>query len=141
VGKRALGWWFFAEDVGARLTTPRVDVRGSDRLVDRLVLESWLGRSGARVALTIRSSWLDSRSRARFCAIERVWRSADTVVTLRATGWIMIVSAATTLVLQPFGSLGDDGTTRLLPIGVAAAGLTLSWLAGRVSNRTAGGGS
>jgi hypothetical protein len=141
VGRRALGWWFFAEDVGARLTTPRVDVSKSDRPVDRLVLESRLGRLGARAALTIRTSWSDSRCRARLSAIESVWRSADMVVTLRATGWIMMVSAATTLILQPFGSLGDEGTTRILPMGVATAGLTLSWLAGRLSSRTGGGGS
>jgi hypothetical protein len=118
------------------LTTPRIEVSAmTDRDVERVVLESRLASIGRRAARIIRASWLDSTCRSWAIAVANDWRALDSGVTLRAIGWTMIVTAATTLLVQWLGAGRQEPTTRVLPIFVAACGLVFWWLAGRRSNR------
>ena len=78
-----------------------------------LLLESRLGAICRRAARIIRASWMDSRCRSWAIAAANDWRALDSGVTLRALGWTMLVTAATTLLVQWLGRPGP--TTRGLP--------------------------
>jgi hypothetical protein len=106
----------------------------SDRDVERLFVESRLGRFGQRVARAARASWLDSQCRVWAVATVSGWQSLDVAGALRAAGWTVAVAAATTLIVQGFGGGRQEPTTRVLPVVAAAGGLVLQWLASRRSN-------
>jgi len=63
VEKRTTAWWFLAEHVCARLTSPKTDVSQSDLEIEALLRASWLWSRGEGVAATLHAAWLDSWSR------------------------------------------------------------------------------
>jgi hypothetical protein len=106
-----------------------------DRDVERLFAESRLGWLGRRAAQAVRASWLDSRCRSWITAFAADWRPLGIGMALRAAGWLAIVAAATTLIVQRLGGTRVEPSTSVLPVVVAAGGLVLSWLGARRSAR------
>jgi hypothetical protein len=131
------GWWFLAEEAVDALTAPRTDISASDRKCERLLLESALWSFGDRAARQIRAAWSHSEVRRAMETQSGRWRTSDQLQLLHAIGWVMTVSAVTTLGLQIFGAQRE----RLgwaMPVAVAAGGLMLSWIADRARARTKG---
>lgn len=106
----------------------------SDREVERLLAESWLGWFGRRIDHAVAMSWLSSRCRSWMTGLASDWRPLGVAVALRAAGWTATVAAVTTLVAQRFGGGRVEPTTTVVPIVVAVGGLVVFWLAGRHSS-------
>jgi hypothetical protein len=60
---RTTAWWFLAEQVCARLTSPRTDVSEADLEIEALLRGSWLWSRSEAFAATLHAAWLDSWSR------------------------------------------------------------------------------
>jgi hypothetical protein len=137
VRRHVFGWWFLAEAAVDALTAPRTDISASDRKCERLLLDSALWSFGDRAARQIRAAWLHSGVRRSMETQSGRWPASDPIQLLHAIGWVMTVSAVTTLGLQAFGALRE----RLgwaVPVAVAAGGLMLPWIADRARARTKG---
>jgi hypothetical protein len=63
MGKHTTAWWFLAESVCERLSTPKTDVADADRQIEALVRGSWLWSRGDALVSRLRAASLDSWSR------------------------------------------------------------------------------
>jgi hypothetical protein len=71
---RATAWWFLAEEVCRRITTPKIDVTAVDREVEALIRESWLWSRAQSFALKVEAAWHDSRCRVGLRSLTGFWR-------------------------------------------------------------------
>jgi hypothetical protein len=139
VTRRALGWWFFAEDLCSQLAAPQTDVDASDRQFQRLLQSSWLWKLGERGSTAFEVAWVESRLRSWVRPLLREG-SLDPSVGLRVVAWIMTVSAVTTLVVQALRRSGIEPLGWSVPAAVATASLVTFFAAGLISRVNVSGG-
>jgi hypothetical protein len=71
---RATAWWFLAEEVCGRITTPKIDVTAVDREVEALIRESWLWSRARLLAWKVEAAWHDSRCHVCLRLLTGRWR-------------------------------------------------------------------
>jgi hypothetical protein len=133
--RRAFNWWFFAEYVCSRLSTPSTDVGASDRQFERLLEDSRLWSFGARRGASLQAAWSESQLRSWMRAATRGW-SPEPAVRLRVVGWIMAVGAVTTVLVQTLRPSRMDPLGWTLPAAIASSGVVVSFAAGRIARAT-----
>ena len=72
--RRATAWWFLAEEVCGRITTPKIDVTAVDREIQVLIRESWLWSRAESFASKVEAAWHDSRCRVCLRWLTSTWR-------------------------------------------------------------------
>ena len=62
--KRLSRWWEAAERACGLIVEPRIDVAASDRDIEKLLRDSWIGSTGESLAAKLHAAWLDSVCRS-----------------------------------------------------------------------------
>jgi hypothetical protein len=133
VATPVLGWWLLAERFCSQLAMPRIDPHATDRQIERLLTESSLLSSGEGAARRIQTAWSDSMIRSWTRKAAGDWASSDRAARLRATGFMLAVSALTTLAIQALGPRHFEPLGWMFPTAVAIGGSVLSWVANRMA--------
>jgi hypothetical protein len=119
-----LRWWFLAEEMCRQLTRPPGDA-ADDRQVEQLIRDSRLWASSQQVARNLAVAWQDSGVRRVSGELSSQWRASDPRQMRRRVGWMLIVAAATTLVVQALAPGGLEPLAWMLPASAATGGLLL----------------
>lgn len=127
--RRLFGWWFFAEAVAARLTTPPADIEACDADVHRAISGSRLFSFAQTVAVKTERAWHDSRVRRVVDLVEGAWPSGPLGDRIRLVAWCAAVAALIVLLLQTLESAKDGPLRWIPPLAVGVVGAVAACVA------------
>jgi hypothetical protein len=123
MGRRLFGWWFFAESLITRLTSPRCDGRVTDADVYDAFCASRLFRLAQAAVAASQRAWDDSSVRRALDSMTGVAVEPSTDERVRRAGACVAVSALTVLLLET--AEANAGPLRwVLPLAVGAVAVT-----------------